>query len=248
MGGIFIGGYDNKRGRTEFCTITHNTLYHDDTLGWGQGEFLLQYDTRTNIFTHNILVVADTANHQLIGNTFTQNTNNTIDWNLYYAPGGAAASKWQWMKTAHTGFAAYRTASGNDSNSLFAAPLFINATNLNFHLATNSPAVNAGATNFTAAPGEWDLDLQPRVALGRTDIGADELNILAATIGIAPLTNGQMRLQLNGEPRHPFVLEQSDSLANWLAFLTNYSDETGTIGVTNPATAAMRFFRARMTQ
>ena len=119
---------------------------------------------------------------------------------------------------------------------------------MNFHLATNSPAGNAGATNFVTAPGEWDFDLQPRVALGRTDIGADELNILAATIGIAPLTNGQVRLQLSGEPGHPFVLEQSDALANWLAFLTNYSDETGAISITNPATATMQFFRARMTQ
>ncbi len=247
MGGIFIGGYDAKRGRTEYCTITHNTLYHNDTLGWGQGEMLFQFDTRTNTFTHNILVVADTANNLLIANTFTQNTNNIIDWNLYYAPGGAAASKWQWMKTARTGFTTYKTASGNDSNSIFADPLFINAGLTNFHLPTNSPARNAGATNFTAAPGETDFDFQPRVSGGRVDIGADELNILSPMLGITPPVNGQVRVQLTGEPGHSFVWEQSVAFTNWQPLATNSAD-TGYLELTSATTVPSRFFRAQLVQ
>jgi hypothetical protein len=99
---------------------------------------------------------------------------------------------------------------------------------------------------MTNMPNETDIDLQPRIAGGRTDIGADELNILSPTLGIAPPVSGQVRLQLSGEPGHPFVWQQSDTLANWLAFLTNYSDTTGFMGVTNSTTVAMRFFRAQM--
>ena len=247
MGGIFIGGYDANRGRTEFCTITHNTLYHNDTLGWGQGEFLLQFDTRSNTFTHNILVVADTANNLLIANTFTQNTNNTIDWNLYHAPGGAAASKWQWKKTARTGFTTFKTASGNDSNSIFADPLFINPGATNFHLATNSPAVNAGATNFAAVEGETDMDGQSRVSGGRTDLGADEFSGLPFSLGIAVVEENSVQLQLAAEPGHPFVWEQATAFTNWTPFLTN-ADAAAILQITSSVSVAQQSFRARMTQ
>jgi hypothetical protein len=254
MGGIFIGGYKSSVGHTENCTITHNTLYHDDTLGWGQGEFLMQYDTLTNIFTHNILVEADTNLNLLLGNTYTQNTNNTLDWNLYFATGGASGAKWQWKKTTYTGFTAYQNATHNDSNSVLADPLFINATNLNFHLSTNSPAVNAGATNFVAGTNETDIDFQPRIAFGRTDIGADELNILSPALSIAPPGSTQCVVQLTGEPGHPYVWQESATLSGgWVSFLTNpaeplYWNGPQVFTVTNPATLAMEFFRAQMTQ
>jgi hypothetical protein len=249
MGGIFLGGYSSSVGRTENCTLTHNTLYHNDTLQWGQGEVLFQFDTRTNVFTHNILVVANWENNWFIGNTFTQNTNNLVDWNLFFAPAPGSSSNtiWQWKKTKYTGFAAYKTATHNDSNSIFADPLFINAAGTNFHLATNSPALNAGDPAFAPASGETDLDGQPRVAGGRTDLGADELNILAPRLGFNPPMNGEVTLQLNGEPGHSFVWEQSDTLAGWLPFLTNFC-ETGFLEITSAMPVAMRFYRARMAQ
>jgi hypothetical protein len=245
--GISIGGYSTSVGRTLNCVIEHNTLYHNDTLLSGTGEFELQYSPASNTFTHNILV----ANSQnlLISDYFKQAiTNNVVDWNLYFAPGGSNGSTWTWTNKTYTSFTAYKTATTNDTHSNFADPLFINAAGANFHLSTNSPAVNAGDTNFVAAPGETDIDLQPRVAFGRTDIGADELNLLTAMLAVAPPANGQVQLQLHGEPGHPFVWEQSDALSSWLPFLTNYSDGTGLVVITNPATVAMRFFRARMTQ
>jgi hypothetical protein len=119
MGGIFLGGYSSKVGRTENCTITHNTLVHNDTLQWGQGEVLFQFDTRSNTFTHNLLVLANWENNLFIGNPFTQNTSNVVDSNQYFmtAPGSPENTKWQWKKTKHTGFANYQRATGNDSNS-----------------------------------------------------------------------------------------------------------------------------------
>jgi hypothetical protein len=241
--GISIGGYSSSVGQTWNCSIIHNTLYHNDTKLQQYGELYVQYYAYSNVITHNILV----ANSQnILLNSQYPNTNNFVDWNLYFAPGGSNNSEWDWQGAAYTTFAAWKNGTTNDAHSLFADPLFVSATNANFHLATNSSAVNAGDTNFVAAPGETDIDLQPRVALGRTDIGADELNLLSATLVIASPANGQVQLQLRGEPGHPFVWEQSGDLLSWLPVLTNDSDETGLTGSTNPATVAKRFFRARM--
>jgi hypothetical protein len=243
--GVYIGGYDNKRGWAEFCRITHNTLYHNDTLQNGNGEWCLQFDTRTNTFTHNI-VVANSQN-LLIGNPFLQNTNNLVDWNLYFAPDGTNGSTWQWKKTSYSSFAAWQSGTGNDAHSLFADPKFVGELTNNFHLSTNSPALNAGDTNFVAAPGETDIDSQSRVSGGRTDIGADELNIFSPSLGIAPATAGQINLQLAGEPGHAFVWEESDALTNWFPFLTNFT-ESGFLEIVESSATPQHFFRARMAQ
>ena len=244
--GVSIGGYSASVGRTINCTVIHNTLYHNDTQQSGTGEMELQWAPVSNSITHNIFV----ANSQnlFIGNQYTQSTNNVFDWNLYYSPGGTDGSSWEWKKTSYSSFSTWKSATTNDAHSVFAGPLFINPANGNFHLSTNSPAVNAGDTNFTAVTGETDIDLQPRIAGGRTDLGADELNVLTATLGISPSGNGQVQLSLAGEPGHPFVWEQSATLAVWVPFLTNYSNAVGGLQITNSIALGEQFFRARMTQ
>ncbi len=252
--GISIGGYSTSVGQTWNCTIMHNTLYHNDSTLSGDGELYIQYNALSNIFKDNILV----ANSQdiLIGSAgFSKSTNTTVaDWNLYYSPGGANGSTCQWNKNTYSSFASYQTGTTNDLHSIFTDPQFINSTNLNFHLSITSPAVNAGDTNFVAAPGETDIDLQPRVAGGRTDIGADELNILSPSLGVALQAPGQLQLQLAGEPGHPFVWQQSNSLSGgWLPFLTNtsvasYFAATNYLTVNEPVSAAMLYFRAQMPQ
>jgi hypothetical protein len=247
--GISIGGYDTTVGRTLNCVITHNTFYHNNTLQNGNGEMEFQYAPATNTITHNIF----SANMQnlFFSDSYAQNSGNIVDWNLYFARGGVNGSTWVWKNTTYTGFTAYKTGTTNDAHSLFADPLFINSTNGNFHLATNSPAVNSGDPNFeslTNQAGETDIDIQSRTALGRTDIGADELNLLSAMLGIGSATNNQLQLRLAGEPGHPFVWEQSATLSGWSPFLTNYADSTGRMFFTSSVAAGARFFRASMTQ
>lgn len=118
--GITLGGYDTLRGSTQRCTITNNTFLRNDRLMWGNGELGLQYDTRNNVIKNNFFE----ANSQniFISNPFMENRNNTVDYNVYYAPGGAANSEWQWKRKSYTGFKAYRSATGNDAHSLFAEP------------------------------------------------------------------------------------------------------------------------------
>jgi len=128
--GIYIGGYSTSVGRTENCRIIHNTLYHNDTLKQGNGEWGLQYDTRTNTFTHNI-VVANSQN-LLIGNQFTQNSGNVVDWNLYFAPGGTNGSDWEWKKTTYSTFATWKSSTGNDTHSVFAGSAICQRGGLEF--------------------------------------------------------------------------------------------------------------------
>ncbi|MHC4621163.1 MAG: PKD domain-containing protein, partial [Planctomycetota bacterium] len=55
-------------------------------------------------------------------------------------------------------------------------PLFVNPGAVDYRLRADSPCINAGDPNFVPEPGETDIDGDPRVLLGRVDIGADEFS------------------------------------------------------------------------
>ena len=99
---------------------------------------------------------------------------NRLDYNLWYTPRGAAGSTFTWKDTPYQGYTAYRARSGQDANSLFADPRFVNAVGADFHLATGSPAVDRGDPTAVPTAGETDLDLEARRLGTRIDIGADE--------------------------------------------------------------------------
>ena len=87
--GIAIGGYDRKRGSTEDCTIVNNTVV--DTKG---PELLVQFDTRGNTIANNIFVAG--RSHDFVENAYTENVDNVVDANLYYADDGDPHGTWQW--------------------------------------------------------------------------------------------------------------------------------------------------------
>ncbi|WP_372633988.1 right-handed parallel beta-helix repeat-containing protein [Cohnella sp.] len=169
--GIAMGGYDTARGSTENCVIVGNTLYKNDTKGLNGGQLLIQYDTKNNIVKNNIMVAS--SSNFLFFNDYTLNSGNVIDYNLYDAPGGSAGAKWRWKGVTYTGFSAYKTASGNDANSLFANPAFVNAAAGDLHLTASSPAINAGIADLSII-GAYDIDGDARVLGSSVDIGADE--------------------------------------------------------------------------
>ena len=168
--GIAIGGYDTQRGSTENCVIVNNTLFHNDYRKEGNGELLVQFDTRNNVIKNNIFY-ANNVN-ALIVNPYAENTGNVVDYNLYFAPGGAANSTWQWKNVTYTGFAAYQAQTGNDAHGLFVDPKLVSTSAFDLHLQTNSPAIDRGQTIGEA--GDKDIDGQPRVQGAAIDIGADE--------------------------------------------------------------------------
>ncbi|MEE4579511.1 right-handed parallel beta-helix repeat-containing protein [Paenibacillus polymyxa] len=169
--GIAMGGYDDERGSTVNSKIVNNTLYKNDTLDDGSGQLLVQYDTRNNVIKNNIFVASSTD--VLIYNGYTQNSGNVVDYNLYFAPGGSSGGNWTWKDKEYTGFATYKSGTGNDAHSLFVDPKFVNATNGDFHLQPSSPAIDSGSTDNTII-GTEDIDGEPRVKGKAVNIGADE--------------------------------------------------------------------------
>jgi hypothetical protein len=112
IGGLFMGGYDTKRGRTEDCLIEDNTFVENDTLRYGNGEIQLQFDVRNTSIRKNLIVT--NAQSLVIGNPYTKNTGNTVDNTTLYTP---AKPRWQWKNKTYSGLTAWRTASNQDAHS-----------------------------------------------------------------------------------------------------------------------------------
>ncbi|RYU61337.1 DUF1565 domain-containing protein [Methylolobus aquaticus] len=168
--GITIGGYDTLRGRTERCTIVNNTLLNNDTHHSGNGELLVQYDTRYNVIKNNIFYA--NAQKVFISSWSAVMTGNVLDTNLFFVPGGGGS--WQWKNVTYATFAAYKAGTGNDAHSLNQQnPLFISTATPNLHLQAASPAIDKGQT--LTASGTVDFDGQPRHQGASLDLGADEV-------------------------------------------------------------------------
>ena len=59
----------------------------------------------------------------------------------------------------------------------------------NYHLNHNSLCINAGDLAFIPEPGEVDMDGEPRIRLGRVDMGADEAGSNPADFDESGLVN-----------------------------------------------------------
>jgi hypothetical protein len=171
--GISIGGYDLKRGVTEDVTIVNNTLYHNDSWKSGEGEFLMQFYMRNNVFKNNIVYVGEhgRALSSKSGRMDPNTPTVTLDHNIYYFPAGSKVAKWTFDQKDYSSFEEYVAATGNDKDSKFANPWFVDIPANNFHLQIESPARNAGEDLGAAIVGEQDLDGRPRVIDKKIDIG-----------------------------------------------------------------------------
>ena len=182
VAGIYMGSYAPDLGGVSNCTFTHNTLYQNDTEAYGGGSFALQYNVSNVIIQHNVIVCANTGYKPFILNTTTLGNvaAGNIDWNVYSgAPSNAL--EFIWRDVSYTSFAAWRSGSGHDANSLFVSSVgFANPSRQDFSLLASSPAVDRGNPSFVAASGEADLAGKTRMHAGRVDIGALEFGALPA--------------------------------------------------------------------
>jgi hypothetical protein len=170
--GIAFGGYDEERGSTEHCVIVNNTLYHNATQGdWG-AELYIQFDTRNNTVWNNIIYASEAR--LFLESWSGVMTGNSVDHNLFFAPGGGRGGSWIWKGVTYDNFTAYQQASGNDTHSLIGIdPLFVSLDSPDLHLQSTSSAIDMGR-NMPESGGE-DIDEQTRIQGGTIDIGADEV-------------------------------------------------------------------------
>lgn len=142
----------------------------------GQGEFLMQFYMRNNVFKNNIVYVGEHGRALVSrsGRTDPGVPTVTLDHNIYYFPSGSKAAKWSYDAKDFASFEEYVSATGSDRNSRFADPRFVDAAANNFHLKPDSPARNAGDNLGTQIVGDQDLDGRPRVEGTKIDIGCYE--------------------------------------------------------------------------
>ena len=171
--GLAFGGYSTSVGSTANCSFTGNTLIQNDTNNSWTGDILIQ-QSHDNVVKNNIIYTS--SQNIPVTNPFgtTSAYNNTFDYNLYFTPGGANNSTWNWKNKDYANFAAYKTASGQDAHSIFANPLFVNLALFDIHLQDASPAVDGGDSAYVPATGEKDLFGNTRLSGICVDIGVSE--------------------------------------------------------------------------
>jgi hypothetical protein len=187
VGGIVIGGSGTGNGGADGCAFTNNTLYDNDTVGFGGGQVMIQnYVSNTSIQRNLMASTAASVQFVLKDNSTGSFAAGAIDWNLYKR-NSSASFEFIWNGTSYSTFANWKSGGGiakDASSTSITAPLgLVNAAPVSaspatdFALTAASPARDAGdsiALPFTPAAGEKDFFGQSRVANARVDIGADE--------------------------------------------------------------------------
>jgi len=169
---ISIGGYASNVGGSDHVTVVNNTMYNQASNAGN--DFQVQYYATNNVFKNNIVYSNSSGSGMLYSFTTSEANPVAMDYNIYFSSAGSANSSWLWNNKTYTGFAAYKSGSGQDAHSIFADPKFISLSTPNLHVAANSPAVNAGTSLGSAIVGTFDYVGNARVIGANIDIGAYE--------------------------------------------------------------------------
>ncbi|TWT00165.1 right-handed parallel beta-helix repeat-containing protein [Planomicrobium sp. CPCC 101079] len=134
--GIAIGGYDEQQGGIKNSRISKNILYRNDTKGMGGGQLMLQHDIRANKIEKNILTAG--PSHIFIANYFITGENNKLNQNVFHKE-SERKGIWIWGDEEFTSFSAFKSVSGSDKGTMYIDPKYVDSSDYNFRLETNSP-------------------------------------------------------------------------------------------------------------
>jgi hypothetical protein len=84
----------------------------------------------------------------------------------------SASAGFLWNGGNDTGFSSYQSATGEDSHSHYADPLFLSLTTPNLQVESTSPAVNKGTNLGATIEGTLDFAGNTRAPGSGIDIGA----------------------------------------------------------------------------
>ena len=179
--GLVMGGTTSTNGGLlDSAIAVNNTLFENDSLMTGQGEFYQRGVSGGCAFANNL--VQANAQQKVIGTDPLQNIQPVFcDYNLYWGPNGSSSLIFETYGSTFTGFlqyqAAFRDAHGAGKN-----PMFVNMAGMDFRLAPNSYAINHGSNQFLL-PGLRDFDGNARIYNGVVDMGAYESSLIINGIG-----------------------------------------------------------------
>ncbi|WP_261510303.1 T9SS type A sorting domain-containing protein [Chryseobacterium paludis] len=174
--GLSIGGYDvGTTGQVINCIIRNNTFLQNNTLNDGTGEIAMTKASNcifeNNIFytsSENVLMSIDNINPQ---------TNNTFNYNCWYTPNNNQNDiTVNWRNSNYSSFSAYKAATNQDANSIYANPSLMSTSNAipDIHLNLGSPCINKGKPTTIISSGELDFYGYSRISNMIIDIGASE--------------------------------------------------------------------------
>ena len=126
--GLTTGGYCNgaddcggvETGKSLYNTFEYNTLRDNNQLDDGSPELLVQYHAHHDVFAHNTITAAN-SDHVVYGTVPDSDSDgNRSDHNRFRVVGGTpSTAQFGWNGQTYTGFAAYRSATGEDRHSRF---------------------------------------------------------------------------------------------------------------------------------
>ncbi len=118
--GMTVGGYaQTGTGGSTRITIVNNSLYDDDLQGTGSGEFQIQYRATGIVFENNIVYAGAQG---VFLNGYVPGSGVTLNHNDYYTT--SSTKQFVFDGVTYPSFAAYRSATGQDEDSIFANPHF----------------------------------------------------------------------------------------------------------------------------
>ncbi len=118
--GMTVGGYASSgTGGSTNITIVNNSLFDDDLQDTGSGEFQIQYRATGIVFENNIVYAGSQG---LFTNGYVPGSGVTLNHNDYYTTSSTLAFALD--GNTYPSFAAYRSATGQDEDSIFAKPGF----------------------------------------------------------------------------------------------------------------------------
>ena len=156
FGGLFFLNIATNNGYADGTPINARI---DTTATYGTGIYNnIFYSTVSRAF-YSDHAANTTIKNNIFYSTFsyamnTAPTSEAFDYNLYYRPSGALI---RWNSVDYNTLAAYQAASGQDSHSIAADPLFRNAAGGDFRLKWGSPCINIG----TNLGDDYDMAFDP---------------------------------------------------------------------------------------
>jgi len=177
---IALGGFDYPAGSGKVINskVRNNTCYKNDLLNGGTGELYLSY-SENSVVENNIFYLS--IQNSLVYANLTQ-PSLQFNYNVFFSDNIPTNMTANWNGNSYSSYSSFTSGTGTNANSQVANPQFVNGniTAPNFHIASTSPAKEAGNPAFVAALNEVDMDGENRIS-GIVDCGTDEYY---ATVGI----------------------------------------------------------------